>query len=106
MSGFVSKVGDRLRRGAATTRIKSKEMIGVQRVRRRMARLDKERLQQLQELGQSVYEMSQAGKLDKEAINKKCAAIAELASQIKEHESQIEEVHGEAQEALERTKAE
>ena len=103
MSGFVPKVGDRLRRGAATTRIKSKEMIDVQRVRRRMARLDKERLQ---ELGQSVYEMSQTGKLDKEAINKKCAAIAELASQIKEHESQIEEVHGEAQEALERTKAE
>lgn len=105
MPGVLSRLRENLRKGAATTGIKSKEIITVQRVRRRIARLDKERRRQLQELGQAVYEMSEKGKLDEEAINVKCASIADLDSQIKEHQVQLEELHQKAQEALKKTKA-
>jgi hypothetical protein len=106
MPGLLSRLRENLRKGAATTEIRSKEMIDAQRIRRRIARLGKERSRHMQDLGQAVYEMSGKGKLDEEAINVKCAGIADLDSQIKEHQVQVEELHQKAQEALEKTKAE
>ena len=100
--GFLSNLGKGVRKAATTGGVKSKEVVDVQVIRRRIATLEKDKSRLLQELGEAVCDMSERGQLDEEAMKSKCSAIADLRGQIKEHEEQIEDVHRKARETLER----
>jgi transposase len=104
MADFFSKARDSVRKGMSTATTKSKELVETQRLKGQISKLAEERKAALQELGSLVFEMSERGDFDRDAIRTKCEAITGIGERTKEYEKQLEEVHQKAQEAAEKSK--
>jgi predicted nuclease with TOPRIM domain len=80
--------------------VKGKEAVDVQKIKGQIKKLEEEKRAALEALGTRVMEMSNEDSFDQEDIKTRCAAITDLASQIKGLEEEVEQVHSKAQESL------
>jgi hypothetical protein len=100
MPDLFSRARDGIRKGVTVAGVKSKEAVDVQKIKSQIKKLELEKVAALEALGSRVCEMSDAGTFDQEDIRARCAAIAELASQIRGLEEEEQQVHLKAQESL------
>ena len=100
MPGFFSKAKESLQKGVSVATVKGKEAVDVQKIKGQIKKLVEEKTAALAELGSRVCEMSEAGAFDEADIKTRCAAIAELTSQIKALEEEEQQIHAKAQESL------
>jgi hypothetical protein len=100
MPGLFSKAKESIQKGVSVASVKGKEAVDAQKIKGQIKKLTEEKSAALEELGNRVYEMSEAGTFDQEDIKTRCAAIAELTSRIKALEEEEQQVHLKAQESL------
>lgn len=68
MAEFLDKLKQGLDKGVATESVKSKEMLGVSRLKSQIADIQKRRRGALEELGNIVHTMLLKGSLDEERL--------------------------------------
>jgi flagellar biosynthesis/type III secretory pathway chaperone len=100
MPGLFSKAKESIQKGVSVATVKGKEAVDVQKIKGQIKKLAEEKTAALAELGSRVCEMSEAGSFDEEDIKTRCAAIAELTSQIQALEEEEQQIHAKAQESL------
>jgi flagellar biosynthesis chaperone FliJ len=67
--------------------------------------IQKQKREDLEELGNIVYTMFLKSAFDEQRVRNKSAAIATLDDQIKQQEKELAQIHAKAQEALGKPKA-
>lgn len=101
MTDFFDKIKQGIDRGITTVSVKSKEMLDSQKVRGQVDTLKRQRRTSLEELGGIVYEMYKDGlALDETKLKDKYKELEELDIQVKNKETELEEIKRRAEEAL------
>jgi len=105
MADFFERVKEGISKGVTTVSIKSKEMLEANKVKGQIDNLQRQKKTLLEELGNTIYTMFREGTTyDEGTINQKCESLLKIDSQIDEKEKELEQVHREAQEALNKQK--
>ena len=105
MADFFDKVKQGVGKGVTTVSVKSKEMLETSKLNSQIADIQKQRKEDLEELGNIVYTMFLKNAFDEERLRTRGVAIAVLDDQIKQKEKELLETRAKAQEALGRPKA-
>jgi NADH pyrophosphatase NudC (nudix superfamily) len=105
VADFFDKVKQSVGKGVTTVSVKSKEMLETSKLKLQIADIQKQKKNSLEELGNIVYTMYLKSAFDEQRFRDKSAAISALDEQIKQKESELDEVRAKAQEALGKPKA-
>ena len=89
LQGAVEKVKDGIGKGVEMVSAKSKEIIELTRLKRQLGKLQEQRNDAKEYLGDAVYAMYSEEALDDEGIKQKCEPIAALDKQIKDMEEKM-----------------
>lgn len=100
MADFFERIKQSIEKGITFASVKSKELLEATKLKTHIQTLQEQKRITLEELGNIVYIMFIKEVSDENRIRKKCEAIRELDSQIKENEEELRQVHLKAQEAL------
>jgi rubrerythrin len=100
MVDLLERVKHGIDKGVTIVSTKSKEMMETTRVCNQIAALKDQKLEDMQELGCTVYSLHIQGTAFDEVIDDKCRHIADLDQQIQEKEEQLAEIHRNAKETL------
>jgi hypothetical protein len=86
--GFFDKVTE----GIGTAAKKTEEMLQVTRLKGQVSELNKEKTQKLAEIGKKALELSEAGAISDETIQKIAGDLKDIDVKIEGLEKEIEEV--------------
>ena len=85
----VERVKDGIGKGVEMVSAKSKEIIELARLKRQLGKLQEEKNDATQDLGDAAYAMYSEEAFDDEGIKQKCEPIAALDKQIKDMEEKM-----------------
>ena len=89
----VERVKDGIGKGVEMVSAKSKEILEITRLKRQLGKLQEQRNDAMQDLGDAVYAMHSEEGFDDEKIRQECEPIAALDKQIKDMEEKIADIH-------------
>jgi hypothetical protein len=100
MADFFDKLKQGLNKGVATASVRSKELLDANRLKSKIADIERQKKDAVTELGTTVCTMLDSGHLDEEALRVARKAIAVFEDQITEKQQELARVHEEAEQAL------
>ena len=101
MTDFFVKLKKSVDRWTAVIGVKSNELLEAAKVKNKIGTLKGQKRNQIEELGNLVYSMSNEGTFGEEKIKAKCTEIQTIENEIKEKEKEPENIHLKARKALE-----
>lgn len=100
MQSFFDDVKEKLDRGINLVSVKSKEFIEINQLKSIVKQLEKKKQDKINELGEIVYNMLEAGFLEEKEIMDFYKEIKSVEEEIKTKEAKISELQSKAEEAL------
>jgi hypothetical protein len=100
MADFFDKLKQGLNKGVTTASVRSKEMLDANRLKSKIADVERQKKDALTELGTTVCTMLDSGHLDEDALKVAHLAIASFDAQITEKQQELARVHADAEQAL------
>ena len=100
MADFLDKMKEGLGKGISTIGTKSKEFADSSRVKSQITDLERQKKENLIELGTAICVMLDEDKINPDPLKVKRSTIAEIDRQIKAKQNELVEIHAQAQQAL------
>jgi hypothetical protein len=100
MADFFDKLKQGLNKGVTTASVRSKEMLDANRLKSKIADIERQKKEALTELGTTVFTMLDSGHLDEDALKVAHIDITSLDAQIAEKQQELARVHSDAEQAL------